>query len=125
MLYLSVVPEAVGSVTVVPLFSQLNVTWTPPTVPNGVITQYTVEWRLNSDSNYNTTVITSRRYTIDNLMPQHLYCVRVAPSTSVGQGPFSEETCANTTITGTSSSLKFWQIFCIYNLCLQLRSSYF
>ena len=101
----SVVPEAAGNVNIVPSFHRLNVTWDPPTVPNGIITQYTAEWKKDSDSNYNSTITTSRRYTIDNLQPQHLYCVRVAPSTSIGQGPFTEEKCANTNVSGTCMSI--------------------
>ena len=103
----SVVPQAVGNVIIVPSIYHLNVTWEPPAIPNGVIRNYTVQWRLNSDSNYNSAVTKLPKYTIDNLMPQHLYCVCVAPSTIKGQGPFTEDRCANTTVTGTCSCLKF------------------
>ena len=33
------------------LFSKLNVTWKPPSDPNGIITGYYITWKMTEDDN--------------------------------------------------------------------------
>ena len=64
-------------------------TWSPPQPPNGIITQYTVTYRVNgSDPITRNTDDPVAMYTISSLFPQTTISdISVRASTSAGPGP--------------------------------------
>ena len=69
--------------------SSLTFQWMPPKVPNGVITQYSIQ--------LNGTDITSLSnnelmYTMEGLSPDTVYVLQVRAHTGVGAGPSSNIT---------------------------------
>ena len=64
-------------------------TWSPPQPPNGIITQYTVTYRVNgSDPITRNTDDPVIMYTIPSLFPQTTISnISVRASTSAGPGP--------------------------------------
>ena len=69
----------------------VTLSWMPPDPPNGIITQYELQYRRSSDSVYisfiNSSALTA---TVTGLLPSTDYRFRVAASTVVGQGPYTE-----------------------------------
>lgn len=69
--------------------SQLDISWNPPTTPNGVITHYTlytIEVIVVSASDGETTYW----YSLTGLHPNLLVSVVISASTSAGEGPLSD-----------------------------------
>lgn len=76
--------------------SEVNVTWQPPLLPNGVITHYSLEiW--NSSHYLNLTSPTNRLH-IAHLRKYAHYRVMVQAHTRVGRGNFSSEPLNITTL---------------------------
>ncbi len=64
-----------------------------PALPNGVITNYTIQYRIkDSDSPWTEDVVPSSNtsHTLISLQSRTSYEIRVAAATSVGMGPYSE-----------------------------------
>ena len=75
-----------------PRFIQLL--WTAPDMPNGTIIQYELEyWRsdITSFTTSNITNASTLMHTIEGLMPNVTYMVRLRAYTRVGAGPFINE----------------------------------
>ena len=68
-------------------FSQVEITWSPPTIPNGIVQRYML--RVNDVNG--STVITSFMYTLDGLSPATGYAISIIACTSIGcnYGPSS------------------------------------
>ena len=87
-----VAPTAPTSLTVDDVNNTaVTLSWMPPNIRNGIITQYELQYRRSSDSMYisfiNSSVLTA---TVTALLPSTDYQFRVAASTVVGQGPYTE-----------------------------------
>ena len=74
-----IVAEATGC-------NSATVSWSAPTsrVCDGVISSYSVRYRLNSSTGGYTTMNTSTNVTLQGLTPNEVYTVEVAVITSVG-----------------------------------------
>ena len=87
------VPGAPASVTVLPYPTYLELSWSPPYEPNGVIVSYEVRWcdtgtvPTRALGCYSDVVNTTTEYRVEGLVPGKCYNVTVAANTSVGQGP--------------------------------------
>ena len=72
--------------------SSVLVSWVPPSVPNGVITHYTLYIDYNDRSPV--TVVQSSApstsYVVTGLQPHQLISVTISASTIVGEGPMSD-----------------------------------
>lgn len=66
----------------------VQVTWAPPTLPNGVITAYTIYYAPPLS---NVTVGGVVTYDLDMLTPHTEYTIRVSAYTSAGEGPQGPE----------------------------------
>ena len=69
--------------------SSVTLQWSPPVTPNGIITQYSLQ--------YNTTAVAATAnnvlmYTVSGLSPETVYVLQVRAHTSVGAGPPSNIT---------------------------------
>ena len=75
-----------------PVFLSLSLSQ-PPSQPNGVIVNYIILYRLDSDTSTNQTATVGSNtttFTLKNLEKDMIYVVRITAVNSVGQGPFSE-----------------------------------
>eukprot|EP00050_Salpingoeca_kvevrii_P004780 m.260809 g.260809 ORF g.260809 m.260809 type:complete len:2240 (-) comp11043_c0_seq3:122-6841(-) len=67
--------------------SSLAASWVPPASPNGIVTSYVVEYRLDgTGSTYLQVTTTNTSVLLRELQPASLYEVRVAPVNSAGRG---------------------------------------
>lgn len=67
-------------------FQIINISWSPPTDPNGVITVYEILF----------TNTTNTEYSIGGLIPNTNYTIRVRAYTSIGPGEWSNELTIST-----------------------------
>ena len=74
----------------------------PPTESNGVITLYTLQYRVTGSDEWNEILVpgANTNYTLTDLLSKTNYDIRVAAHTSAGMGPFSEGTTIIVDITG-------------------------
>ena len=88
--------------------TSVNLSWSPPLTPYGIIVSYTILVEL-SDGNTTTTITVNAAlgtgYTVEELLPYSYYNLSVAASTRIGMGPYSDVT---TTMTPQDSE---WQCF--------------
>lgn len=69
--------------------TSIRVTWAPPSLPNGEITQYTIYY---SPPTSNLTLVGGvRAHDLEGLSPHTNYSIRVSASTAAGEGPLSIE----------------------------------
>ena len=80
----------------------LLLTWSPPSVPNGIITAYTVYIDYNNGTSEaeRVTAGSVSSYLLEGLSPFQLVGVQMAANTSVGEGPRSNTTDGRTNPTG-------------------------
>ena len=69
--------------------SSVNLRWTPPDTPNGVITQYSIQLNETDITNLSSNVL---MYTIGGLSPDTVYVLQLTAFTNAGEGPPSNET---------------------------------
>ena len=69
--------------------SSVTLQWSPPDPPNGVITQYSIQFNEIVRGNLNSSV---QMYTIGELPSDTVYVLQLTASTSVGEGPPSSVT---------------------------------
>ena len=60
--------------------NSLQVSWGPPDPPNGIIINYTVQWREYNVREYESAFTDELSYNIGNLNVEHLYCVKLQHS---------------------------------------------
>lgn len=74
----------------------VTLSWMPPDLPNGIITQYQVQFRQNDSSNF-TSVDTFNPYvTLNGLTSNTQYIFQVTAFTAAGRGPSSNTASALT-----------------------------
>ena len=80
----------------------LLITWSPPSVPNGIITAYTIyiNYHNSSSEAERATAGSASSYILEGLSPFQLVGVQLTASTSVGEGPRSNTTDGRTNPTG-------------------------
>ena len=68
----------------------VTLSWMPPDPPNGMITQYQVQYRITGAGSFgNNQMTTDLTYTVTGLMTGTQYDLRVRAFTVVGRGPSS------------------------------------
>ena len=82
----------------------VQVSWTPPTLPNGVITAYSIYYAPPLS---NLTVGNVVTYDLDMLTPHTEYTIRVSAHTSTGEGPQGPEMGVAVTTDQDGRSSKF------------------
>ena len=98
----SSVPSAAPVFTVSTNATSITVTWQPlpPCEQNGVITNYTIAYRMEgeTDMSFNEIVVdaASLMHVVESLTPYTNYSVKMAASTSVGRGDFGPEMTVQT-----------------------------
>ena len=76
--------------------------WQSPTIPNGIITLYTIYADYNNGSNETTfmTNSTERSFILDGLTPYQLIGVNMSASTIIGEGPVTMKIYERTSQSG-------------------------
>ena len=70
--------------------TEVNITWNPPTIPNGIITVYEIRYRESTSTGpYNITNTTNTYYSIVGLIPNTSYTIGVRAYTSIGPGEWT------------------------------------
>ena len=104
LILLHAVPGPVGGITGTPYVSQVNLTWEPPLMPNGVIIAYEVSYRRTassqSETRDNTTALVWASE--NNLEEDTEFIFSLRAYTRVGPGNYSSLTI--TTLGGDQSS---------------------
>ena len=81
------------------ILTEISISWSPPTTPNGIITVYEIRYRESiSTGPYNITNTTSTQYSIVGLLPNTSYTIGVRAYTSVGLGKWTDEKFTSTKI---------------------------
>ena len=75
--------------------SSVTLQWTAPDPPNGVITQYSIQFNGTGVDDLNGNVL---MYTIGGLLSDTVYVLQLTASTSVGAGPPSSVTVVTRTL---------------------------
>ena len=80
----------------------LLIEWSPPSVPNGIITAYTIYIDYNNGTSEveRATAGSAASYLLEGLSPFQLVGVQMRASTSVGEGPRSNTTDGRTNPAG-------------------------
>ena len=69
----------------------INISWTLPTMPNGLITMYEIRYRESTSTGpYNMTTTTNTQYSIGGLLPNTSYTIGVRAVTSAGPGEWTD-----------------------------------
>ena len=93
------------------LIQSVTITWSMPTLPNGVIIMYEIRYReSNSNGPYNITNTTNTQYNIGGLLPNTNYVIGVRAYTSVGPGEWRDIQISTTNIC-RSCSLSFNDLY--------------
>lgn len=69
--------------------NSIEVTWSNPTLPYGVITSYSVRYNI-SDVNLTSFTTESQQATLEGLDEYTVYAISVSASTRLGFGPYAE-----------------------------------
>uniref|UniRef100_A0A1X7UHR5 Protein-tyrosine-phosphatase n=1 Tax=Amphimedon queenslandica TaxID=400682 RepID=A0A1X7UHR5_AMPQE len=70
--------------------AKINISWNPPTIPNGIITVYEIRYRESTSTGpYNITNTTNTYYSIAGLIPNTSYTIGVRAYTSIGPGEWT------------------------------------
>ena len=85
----------------------LLIKWSPPSVPNGIITAYTIYIDYNNGTSEaeRATPGSASSYLLGGLSPFQLVGVQMRTSTSVGEGPRSNTVYGRTNSAGTVRTL--------------------
>ena len=72
----------------------INIVWSPPTIPNVIITVYEIRYRESTSTGpyniTNTTNTTNTQYSIVGLIPNTSYTIGVRAYTSIGPGEWTD-----------------------------------
>lgn len=103
----------------------------PPLLPqppleeerNGIITAYTIQYRINRTDNLLRREVTGNttRIILDRLVPGQRYAVQIAAHTAAGMGPFSEPHYADTITSESSSTISLLHFLLLHFLLLLLH----
>ena len=92
LLFFTVPEDSPTNVVITDLSSSsVLITWTPPSIPNGEISYFTLYIDYTDGSAIVVLITGSNRpnYTLEGLQPYQLVAVQVSASTSAGEGPKS------------------------------------
>ena len=79
--------------------TEISMSWSPPTIPNGIITVYEIRYRESTSTGpYNITNTTNTQYSILGLIPNTSYTIGVRAYTSVGPGEWTDKIYASAQI---------------------------
>ena len=93
--------------------TEISISWSPPTTPNGIITVYEIRYRESTSTGpYNITNTTNTQYSIVGLIPNTSYTIGVRAYTSVGPGEWNDKSYSSAQI------CKYFSIIQIFNLLL-------
>lgn len=85
-----VVPSEPQALEIVSVNSNsVTLQWSPPVTPNGIITQYSLQYNTTAVANTTNNVL---MYTVSGLSPETVYVLQVRAHTSVGAGTPSSVT---------------------------------
>ena len=92
MIKLNLVPGMVSDLMSASIdIEMINISWNPPTIPNGIITVYEIRYRESTNTDpYNITNTTNTYYSIAGLIPNTSYTIGVRAYTSIGPGEWTE-----------------------------------
>ena len=69
----------------------VNITWTAPDDGNDTITNYDINYRIQGESDWESTITNSKpSFSFSNLLVNNIYEIRIAAINSVGTGNFSD-----------------------------------
>ena len=102
----------------------LLIMWSPPSVPNGIITAYTVYIDYNNGTSEaeRVTAGSASSYLLEGLSPFQLVGVQMAANTSVGEGPRSNTTDGRTNPTGIARIFELATAHC-KNILVKMTTS--
>ena len=87
LIYLPTVPGPVSDLTALPKFTSIDLTWSAPQEPNGVIISYEVAYRVTGSNLVTTNTDLSTTFSILSLTPQTTVSyISVSAYTSIGRG---------------------------------------
>ena len=90
LIYLPTVPGPASDLTALPKFTSIDLTWSAPQEPNGVIISYEVAYRVTGSNLVTTNTCTtdlSTTFSISSLTPQTTVSdISVSAYTSIGRG---------------------------------------
>ena len=88
--FIIIVPSEPQSLEIVSVTSSsLTIQWTPPNVPNGIITYYSIERNKTNIANFSSNEL---MYTIEGLSPDTVYVLQLRAYTGAGAGLASNVT---------------------------------
>ena len=87
-----VVPSAPRILDVSVNSSSVTLQWRPPVTPNGIITQYSIQFGVTIINNFGNNMLNMLMDTVEGLSPDTVYTLQLRAHTSVGAGPPSIET---------------------------------
>ena len=86
-LFFPTVPGPVSNLTALPTLTAINLTWSAPEEPNGVIISYEVTYRVSGGDLVTNTTDLSTAFSISSLTPQTtVFNISVSAYTSIGPG---------------------------------------
>ena len=90
LIIIYVVPSEPQSLEIVSVTSSsMTIQWTPPDVPNGIITYYSIERNKTNIANFSSNEL---MYTIEGLSPDTVYVLQLRAYTGAGAGLASNVT---------------------------------
>lgn len=93
----------------------MNVSWSRPAVPNGVITEYTLYIDLlNGTTKFEAVSGAETHYIVTDLGPYQLVQVGVSASTEIGEGPRSESVEGRSQEAGTKQKCCVCLFCCLW-----------
>ena len=91
--FLCIVPSEPSSLKIVSVnSSSVTLQWRPPVTPNGVITNYSLQFDTVVIDNFGNSVLDMLMDTVGGLSPDTVYVLRLTANTAVGAGPLSSVT---------------------------------
>ena len=92
--------------------TEISILWSPPTIPNGIITIYEIRYRESTSTGpYNITNTTNTQYSIVGLIPNTSYTIGIRAYTSVGPGEWINETISHGQMVHTTGK-KMYNYIC-------------
>ena len=85
--YLFIVPSEPQSLEIISITSSsVTLQWMPPVTPNGIITQYSIQFNATVINNFGNNMLNMLMGTVEGLSPDTVYTLQLTAYTSVGEG---------------------------------------
>ena len=93
MILIHAVPDSISDLVQTDFVSsEISISWSPPTKPNGIIIAYEIRYRESTSTGpYNITSTTNTQYSIVGLIPNTSYTIGVRAYTSAGPGEWNDK----------------------------------